>query len=805
MKNREKNVPINQRYLSIILLFITVLLLTSFLPAKDAGEDTNPQALRLWYQKPAAQWTEALPVGNGKLGAMVFGGVEKERIQFNEDSLWTGIPRDYSNSQAYEYLPEIRRLLLEGKQHEAERLAGQTFMSVPLRQERYQPFGDLWIESTGRPGFDQYHRELDLDTAVATVRFKNRNVNFMRQVFSSFPDQVLVIRLEADSPGQLNIRIYLSSPHQETQIETHGDTLYLTGRVSDYIHNREGTSRPSILKFESRLKIYEQDGTIIRDGNSLRISGASAATLILAGATSYIKYNDISADPAERCEQIITAIQGDYHVLHQRHVEDHQKLFRRVDIDLGWTEEAEKPTDDRILNFQKGDDPHLAALAFQYGRYLLIASSRPGSQPANLQGLWNDRLDPPWESKYTTNINFEMNYWPAELGNLSECHEPMFDLIQDCSVTGTKTAKMHYDSRGWVLHHNTDIWRGSAPINASNHGIWPTGGAWMSQHLWLRYAFTQDKEFLRSRAYPIIKQAALFFVDYLIEDPRNDRGWLISGPSNSPEIGGLVLGPTMDHQIIRNLFSNCIEASEILETDPEFRAKLKILRVRIAPNQIGQHGQLQEWLEDKDDPENKHRHVSHLWGLHPGSEITEEDTPELFQAAQKSLEMRGDEGTGWSMGWKVNFWARLKDGDRALKLLNNWMRLTGSSRTDYDGGGVYPNLFDAHPPFQIDGNFGVTSGIAEMLLQSHRRDKRGDYVLHLLPALPSAWPEGSVKGLCARGGFEVNVEWESGKMVSAKILSKAGGRCIVQAGDKTADFQTEIGKTYSLDAILRHE
>jgi alpha-L-fucosidase 2 len=432
----------------------------------------------------------------------------------------------------------------------------------------------------------------------------------------------------------------------------------------------------------------------------------------------------------------------------------------------------------------------------------MIASSRPGSQAANLQGLWNDRMDPPWESKYTTNINFEMNYWPAELCNLSECHEPMFDLIEDCSVTGMKATKMHYNSRGWVVHHNTDIWRGAAPINASNHGIWPTGGAWMSQHLWWRYAFTQDKEFLSTRAYPILKKAALFFVDYLIVDPRNDKGWLISGPSNSPEIGGLVMGPTMDHQIIRNLFSNTIEASEILGVDPEFRSTLKDLRSRIAPNQIGQHGQLQEWLEDWDDPENKHRHVSHLWGLHPGNEITKEDTPELFEAARKSLEMRGDEGTGWSMGWKVNFWARLKDGNRAFKLINNLLRLTGSSKTEYTGGGVYPNLFDSHPPFQIDGNFGVTSGIAEMLLHSHCRDEQGDYVLELLPALPYAWHTGHIKGLCGRGGFEVNIDWKAGRLMKAKIISKGGRRCIVRYQDKTSELDTEKGATYSLDNNL---
>ena len=774
----------------------------SVLIAENKGVEAGSNDMRLWYKTPAKEWTEALPVGNGRLGGMVFGGVEKEHIQFNEDSLWTGIPRDYSNPKANKYLPEIRRLLLDGKQEEAEKLAMQTFMSIPLRQERYQPFGDIWIEFDGPPEFSDYRRELDLDKAVVSVKYKRGDVTFTRSVFVSYPDQVMVIHLSVDKPKQLNFVLSVTSPHQEAQVMAHKDMIVLNGRISDYINLREKALRPSILKFESRLNVHQNDGDLVKDGNNLHITRASEVILILTGATSYISCNNISADPAERCQEVFSSIKGDLTSLLDRHTKDHQSLFRRMDIDLGWSEEAEKPTDERILHFREGKDPHLAALVFQYGRYLMIASSRPGSQPANLQGIWNDRLDPPWESKYTTNINFEMNYWPAELCNLSECHEPMFDLIEDCAVTGMKTAKMHYDCRGWVMHHNTDIWRGVAPINASNHGIWPVGGAWMSQHLWWRFAFTQDREFLRTRAYPILKKAALFFTDFLIEDPRNNKGWLISGPSNSPEIGGLVMGPTMDHQIIRELFSNTIEASEILDVDPEFGSTLKDLRARIAPNQIGQHGQLQEWLEDKDDPENKHRHVSHLWGLHPGNEITEEDTPELFDAARKSLEMRGDEGTGWSMGWKVNFWARLKDGNRAFKLINNLLRLTGSSKTEYTGGGVYPNLFDSHPPFQIDGNFGVTSGIAEMLLQSHCRDENGNYVLELLPALPSSWPTGHIRGLCARGGFEVDIDWKSGKLMRAEIISKGGKRCIVRYQDKTLDLDSEKGAAYSLDNSL---
>lgn len=788
-----------------VFSFMLMILLSPHVLLMKDGNEASSKALHLWYKSPAVQWTEALPVGNGKLGAMVFGDVHKECIQFNEDSLWTGLPHDYSNPTAYEYLPEIRRLLFEGKQREAERLAGRTFMSIPLRQDKYQPFGDIWMEFDKAKEVTDYRRELDLNTAVTSVQYKTMGVTYTRSVFCSFPDQILVIHLTANKPEQLNFVVSLSSPHQESQVSSQEDTLILKGRVSGYNHRRTGVYHPSILKFESRLKVYEHDGHLRLDDDKLRITKASEVTLIFTGATSYKSYNDISADPADRCEQILSSVKGSFKALLQRHVQDHQNLFHRVSLDLGTTEQAQKPTDERILNFQKGNDPQLAALLFQYGRYLLIACSRPGSQPANLQGLWNHQMTPAWESKYTTNINAEMNYWLAEVSNLSECHEPLFNLIEDCAWTGQKVAQLHYNCRGWVVHHNTDLWRGAAPINASNHGIWVTGGAWMCQHLWWHYEYTLDTEFLRTRAYPVMKRAALFFMDFLIEDPRNDKGWLISGPSNSPEIGGLVMGPTMDHQIIRNLFSNCIESSEILAIDPGFRDNLKKLCSRIAPNQIGRYGQLQEWLEDKDDPNNKHRHVSHLWGLYPGNEITREETPEFFEAARKSLEFRGDGGTGWSMGWKINFWARLKEGDRAYALLNNLLRLTGSSKTEYTGGGIYPNLFDAHPPFQIDGNFGATSGICEMLLQSHRRNEKGAYLLELLPALSSAWPDGYIKGLCARGGFEMDIYWKDGRLAKAEILSKAGRLCSIRYGSKTLDFPTEKGKTYRLNKRLRIE
>jgi len=733
--------------------------------------------LVLRYRRPAAEWTEALPVGNGRLGAMVFGGVSNERIQFNEDSLWTGGPHDYHRPDAHERLGELRRLLFEGKQREAERLAMQTFMSAPLRQKAYQPFGDIVITVPDIDEVDDYRRELDLDSAIARVTYRSGGRTFTREVFASFPDQVIVVRLAADRPGAVGFTARLKGPHQGCELRAAGNgRLALSGKVKD------GATR-----FEAQLEMRIEGGRIDLDDVSATVTGADAATLVLAAATSYVNYGDVSADPRERCEGRLAAVsEKSYDILSAAHTADHRRLFRRVSLDLGRTSAADNDTDVRVREFKKADDPHLATLLFQYGRYLLIASSRKGSQPANLQGIWNDELDPPWDSKWTVNINTEMNYWPAEPAGLGECVGPLVDMLADCAQTGARTARGHYDCGGWVLHHNTDVWRGAAPINNSNHGIWPVGGAWLCQHLWWRYEFGGDREFLRERAYPIMKGAAEFFAEFLIEDPRRpEEGWLISGPSNSPEQGGLVMGPTMDHQIIRGLFADCIAASEALGVDEDFRAKLKGLRARIAPNQIGRHGQLQEWLEDSDDPDNHHRHVSHMWGVHPGREITPE-TPELFAAARKSLEYRGDGGTGWSMGWKVNLWARLLDGDHAYRMLSN--QLT-PERTA-------PNLFCLHPPFQIDGNFGSTSGIIEMLLQSHNDE------VHLLPALPSAWATGSVKGLRARGGFEVDISWEDGGLMRARVRSLLGNPLRIRYGDRAADVTTSCDESYHFDGEL---
>jgi alpha-L-fucosidase 2 len=736
--------------------------------------ELQTQDLKLWYDKPAGQWVEALPVGNGRLGAMVFGGVDQERLQLNEGTLWAGGPYDPSSPEALKALPEARRLIFEGKYGEAHGLIGGKMMAHPLQQMPYEPVGDLKLTFPRNGDVADYRRELDLDAAIARVTYTVGGVRFVREVFSSPVDQVIVFHLAADKPGQLNFTAAMATPQKATVEAQSPDTLVMGGV------NAEAKGIPGALKFQARVRVLTQGGRTTAGKDSVSVSGADSATLLIAAATSYKNYKDVSGDPEALTQAYLAkAVRKPFDILRRDQVAEHQRLFRRVSLDLGVTEQAKLPTDQRIARFAEGHDPQLAALYFQFGRYLLLSCSRAGGQPATLQGLWNESMTPPWDSKYTININTEMNYWPAEPANLGECTAPLIQMVTELVEPGSRTARVNWGAGGWVCHHNTDLWRATAPIDGPTWGFWPTGGAWLCKSLWDRYDFGGDKQYL-ARVYPVMKGAAQFFLDTLVEEPKHK--WLVTCPSLSPENthpGGVSVcaGPTMDSQIIRDLFSNCIRASEILGVDADLRAKFVAARARLAPNQIGKAGQLQEWLEDWDmqAPEIQHRHVSHLYGLYPSAQITPRGTPELAAAVHKSLQMRGDDATGWGVGWRINLWARLLDGDHAYKLL---AMLMTPPRT-------LPNMFDSCPPFQIDGNFGGCSGIAEMLMQSHASE------IELLPALPKAWPLGRVKGLRARGGFEVDIAWQDGKVTSYRIASADRRKVTVRLSGETKVIKSE--------------
>lgn len=918
----------------------------------NALNPVHAQDLNLWYNKPAEKWTDALPIGNGRIGAMIYGGVENDHIQFNEETLWTAGPRDYSHPGAAKYLPQIRQLLFEGKQQQAEKLAAEHFMGLlsnsgdrekwleqvraivknssnpsntdfndsqwktmkapahegweaigfqgldgavwmrktftlpdnwsgkdvvldigkirdqdftyvngvavgatndatvgrkytipaavlkkgknviaiqvinyydkgglvgykdvsrPLMAYRvgeendsinlsgdwkyfvqndqppmtgryqadYQPFGDLNVQFPGVTNVKNYRRALNLQDAISKTTYTANGVNYTREYFVSQPAQLLFMHVSANKSGSVNFKASLSSLHKHYVIKkVDSRTISLSLKV-----------RGGVMRGESYLRAVTKGGAVSVSNNEITVSGATEATLLLSAATNYKSFKDVSGNEVLAAKQPLNALKAvNYGMLKTAHSNEYQKYFNTFAIDFGPNKHPEWTTGERLAHFNTDPDPSFMALYMQYSRYLLISSSRPGTNAANLQGIWNDQITPPWGSKYTTNINLEMNYWPAEILNLSALTEPLFKLIDEVKESGTKTAKTQYDAPGWVLHHNTDQWRGTAPINNANHGIWPTGGAWLCHHLWEHYLFTQDKNFLKNRAYPIMKDAALFFNATLVKDPKT--GFLISTPSNSPEHGGMVAGPTMDHQIIRDLFLNTVAAASILQTDKSLVDTLSKKYKQIAPNKIGKYGQLQEWMEDKDDTTDKHRHVSHLWGVYPGHEINWENTEDIMKAARQSLLYRGDDATGWSLAWKMNLWARFLDGEHAFTMVK---MLLSPSR---NGAGSYLNLFDAHPPFQIDGNFGGAAGMAEMILQTQ------DNTIRLLPAIPAVLSDGHVKGIRARGGFELEYTWKSGKLQSITVFSKAGNKCTLTYGAKTYSFPTVAGRKYMFNGNL---